>query len=234
LAVGDTGGSVELSVAVTDATSCTFSANRSVSGLPATVPCTNGTVLQNVTVPANTKSKAAVYKFKIAVAGSTLKPQKVTVTVVGKQKCSQRTSRSDLAGCDLTGVTLGNLPDSDLAGADLTDATLTGVSSGSITGTPSVLPADWSLTVGYLVGPGAYLNDANLMDADLSGVDLSGAVLTDVASGGITGTPSALPTDWSLTDGYLIGPDADLYYADLSTPTCPAPISRAPSCTVPT
>ena len=34
--------------------------------------------------------------------------------------------------------------------------------------------------------------------------------------GGITGTPSALPADWLLADGYLIGPDALLSNAQLS------------------
>jgi Pentapeptide repeats (8 copies) len=124
--VGDTGGNVALSVEVTDATSCTFSANRSVPGLPATVPCTNGTVVHNVTVPADKKSKAVVYKFKIAVARSKMKSRTMSVTVVGKPNCSERTNRADLAGCNLSGATLGGLSNSDLAGANLTDANLTG------------------------------------------------------------------------------------------------------------
>ncbi len=94
--------------------------------------------------------------------------------------------------------------------------TWTGVTSGNITGTPSALPANWELVNGYLIGPGADLTDADLSGADLSGADLSGADLTGVTSGNITGTPSALPTNWELVDGYLIGPGADLTDADLS------------------
>ena len=56
----------------------------------------------------------------------------------------------------------------------------------------------------------------DLTDATLSGVDLSGADLTNVKSGGITGTPSHLPTNWQLIDGYLIGPGANLGFANLS------------------
>src|SRR5208282_5622227 len=44
------------------------------------------------------------------------------------------------------------------------------------------------------------------------------ANLAGVTSGGITGTPSTLPTatptNWQLVDGYLVGPFADLSGAD--------------------
>ena len=161
---------------------------------------------------------------------------------------------ADLTGAVLTGVTSGsitgtpflpagfaltangylvgpgaNLTDADLTGADLngvnlTGAVLTGVTSGSITGTP-ILPAGFALIMGYLVGPGVKLTDADLTDADLTGADLNGvnltgAVLTGVTSGSITGTP-ILPAGFALIMGYLVGPgvkltDADLTGADLN------------------
>ena len=37
----------------------------------------------------------------------------------------------------------------------------------------------------------------------------------NVTSGGVTG-PATLPAGWSLVDGYLLGPDANLVGADLS------------------
>jgi hypothetical protein len=43
---------------------------------------------------------------------------------------------------------------------------------------------------------------------------LTEAVLAGVQSGGITGTPVALPANWQLVDAYLVGPDADLAGAD--------------------
>jgi uncharacterized protein YjbI with pentapeptide repeats len=104
----------------------------------------------------------------------------------------------------------------DLDGPDLTGANLIDVSSGGITGTPASLPTDWQLIDGYLIGPDAYLANADLQNADLDGADLTGAIFTDVSSGGITGTPASLPTDWQLIDGYLIGPGANLSGADLS------------------
>ena len=51
---------------------------------------------------------------------------------------------------------------------------------------------------------------------DLNGVDLSNAILTGVQSGGITGTPSHLPANWQLIDGYLVGPGANLTNAELA------------------
>ena len=73
-----------------------------------------------------------------------------------------------------------------------------------------MLPADWKFTNGYLVGPHANLMGANLAGADLAGADLTAVNLAEVQSGGITGTPQALPQDWQLIDGFLFGPSADL------------------------
>ena len=98
----------------------------------------------------------------------------------------------------------------------LSDVDLTDVSSGNISGTPSFLPSPWILTQGHLIGPFANLNNSNLSGADLSGADLSNAELSGTISGNITGTPIALPTDWKLTQGYLVGPYANLSGADLS------------------
>jgi uncharacterized protein YjbI with pentapeptide repeats len=63
---------------------------------------------------------------------------------------------------------------------------------------------------------GAALSYTDLRDANLSNTNLSGASLEFVSSGGIVGTPSALPTEWQLIDGYLIGPEAELSDADLT------------------
>lgn len=73
---------------------------------------------------------------------------------------------------------------------------------------------------------GARLNRAKLRDANLTGANLTDtkldhavlirADLSAVTSGGITGTPASLPTNWILVDGYLIGPGADLAGANLS------------------
>lgn len=63
---------------------------------------------------------------------------------------------------------------------------------------------------------GCDLSGANLGDVDLTGTNLSGANLNHVYSGGTYGTPAALPTDWSLLGGFLIGPGANLSAASLT------------------
>jgi uncharacterized protein YjbI with pentapeptide repeats len=80
-------------------------------------------------------------------------------------------SGTNLQGSDLRGVRLTR---ANMKATILTDAVLNGVRTGGVTGTP-VLPEDWILLQGYLVGPGA-----DLTDADLEGIDLSDADLAEV------------------------------------------------------
>lgn len=54
------------------------------------------------------------------------------------------------------------------------------------------------------------------MRAKLGHAFLTNADLTGGSSGGIVGSPSALPTNWLLTQGYLIGPEANLIGANLT------------------
>ncbi len=127
---------------------------------------------------------------------------------------------TDLFGADLSGSTLagaivrqGNLSAVDLAGADLSRLRMQGVSSSGITGTPRLLPVDWSLVGGYLIGPGANLDAADLSFADLTGVDLTGADLSDAD------LISADVSDADLSGANLVGADvsdADLRGTDVS------------------
>ncbi len=137
---------------------------------------------------------------------------------------------ADLAGDALTGANLtgANLTGADLSGTNLTGANLTHatVSNALVTGanlTGATLSdatlTDASLNAANLTN--AVLTSADLLNADLSKVTLTGATLTganlgDVQSGGITGTAAALPSGWSVVDGYLVGPSADLTDAVLS------------------
>jgi hypothetical protein len=75
------GGPVSLSADVANATSCTFTSKRPVVGLPATFPCSNGVINENVTVTANSSPKVLIYRFKLAVAGSRTLRQKVQLTL---------------------------------------------------------------------------------------------------------------------------------------------------------
>lgn len=122
-------------------------------------------------------------------------------------------SGANLLNAIATGANFGGV---NLSSANLTGARLTGVRSGGITGSPASMPAGWSLVLGYLIGPQANLTEANLNGANLTGVNFTGARLTGVSSGAITGTPAALPTNWSLVAGYLVGPGANLFEAALN------------------
>jgi uncharacterized protein YjbI with pentapeptide repeats len=51
----------------------------------------------------------------------------------------------------------------NLRDANLQNTSLIGVSSGGITGTNVLLPLNWQLTGGYLVGPAANLSNAQLI-----------------------------------------------------------------------
>jgi uncharacterized protein YjbI with pentapeptide repeats len=146
---------------------------------------------------------------------------------------------ANLSGADLEGALLGGTV---LAGTDVTGADLTGIRSHDVVGSPTGLPSGWAIDHGLLIGPGANLRVADLSGRDLTGIDLhgqdlteadldgtiltsanlsgatlTGTTLTGASSGSITGTPAALPTGWQLTDGYLIGPGANLTGADLSS-----------------
>ena len=124
---------------------------------------------------------------------------------------------------DLSNKTLTNLVLSK--DIDLTKANLYGLQSNKIFGN-AILPDGWKLVkqertnFGFLLGPGADLEDANffntnLSDVDLGSLDLSTSNLNGVRSKRTTGSPQ-LPDGWKLEGGYLLGPTADLSYAYLN------------------
>jgi len=152
---------------------------------------------------------------------------------------------ANLTGAYLTGATLTGA-DLEGATLNTGAYNMFGLISGGITGPPASLPTDWRFVDGYLIGPnadlyhadltganltGANLSGANLTgatltganltgvaltDATLTGATLAGATLTDVQSGGITGPPASLPTDYQFINGFLIGPSVQLAGWDLT------------------
>ena len=92
-----------------------------------------------------------------------------------------------------TNLFSADLSELDLTSIDFSGATFTGVSSGNITGTP-ILPSNYSIVSGYIVGPGVNLTNADLINQDLSGVDLSGADLTGANLSGANMTGATLPS----------------------------------------
>lgn len=118
---------------------------------------------------------------------------------------------TDLKNTDLTGV---NLSLCDLTNCDLTNAVLTNVKSGGILGKP-ILPLNYKLVGGYILGPDVDLSGANLKDTDLNNIDLSNSKLTHIESGNIKGNIK-LPDRYSLIDGFIFGNDVNLYNGNLS------------------
>ena len=102
---------------------------------------------------------------------------------------------ASFSGADLTLSVLSCGGNVDYTGADFTGANLTRTTfldprCGSGTGKPTFRRANFTR--------------ANLTEANLDGADLGEAILADIISGGITGTPAALPQGWSLVDGTLV------------------------------
>ena len=162
------------------------------------------------------------------LTGANLSGADLTDTDLQRAKLSNAdVSNADLASANASGATLSGI---DVAKATFTGATLVGAPSGAITGVPASLPVDWSLVGGYLMGPGADLNDADLSTlnlgladlnsasvtgADLDQTDMASADLTNINSGAVTGKP-VLPAHWTVSSGYLIGPTADLQGGNLT------------------
>ena len=64
---------------------------------------------------------------------------------------------TNLNGAHLTGANLDN--------ASLANTSLGNLISGELTGIPTILPAGWIITNGYLIGPGSSLTGLNLEGA---------------------------------------------------------------------
>jgi uncharacterized protein YjbI with pentapeptide repeats len=234
-----TGGTVSLSANVTNATSCEFSSNKPVTGLPATVPCSNGTVDEDATVPTNSGKKEVTYKFSLAAVGSKTVKAKASMSVA-PPRCSDIYPDASLQDCDLSGASLSG---ANLFGAILTESNLTGadLSGADLAGATMPLSALSGANLNDANLTAASMTDAKILDANLTDANLTGTVLTDaklngtdlaganmnntylpagnldgISSGEITGTPIVLPYEWELLDGYLIGPDANLASADLN------------------
>ena len=117
---------------------------------------------------------------------------------------------ADLAAADLSFADLSYayVSDAKLVGADLSSADLT---SAVLSGT-DLTGSIWRSADAR----GVDLTGADLSQADLSEANLEDATLAGVLSGGVFGTPAALPEAWQLLGGYLMGPGVDLSGRDLS------------------
>ncbi len=83
LVLYNSGGPITLTADVSNATSCFFSTNRLVAGMPTTIPCANGPVTATgVTLPANSGKRDLKYNFHLKVFGrGATRATLLTVTV---------------------------------------------------------------------------------------------------------------------------------------------------------
>jgi uncharacterized protein YjbI with pentapeptide repeats len=109
---------------------------------------------------------------------------------------------ANLSGANLSGAILDtSISGTDFAGANLSGARLTfGMSGVDFTG------ANLTGVVVY------YLWNSDLSGADISKANFAYADFQDIKSGGLTdaGGQPTLPRNWSLSNGFLIGPSIDL------------------------
>ena len=123
------------------------------------------------------------------------------------KSCLQLAPHPNLSGMDLSGRSYFGC---DLSGADLSGANLSGTNLkyANLTG------ANLS---GAIIDQSTDLTRATIAGTNLSATDLSDFTnYESLRSGSITGTPSALPGNVELIDGYFIGDGVDLRSADLS------------------
>ena len=94
-----------------------------------------------------------------------------------------------MSGVDFTGQDLSNL---NLSGIDFTWANLTNANLNNSTAV-------------------AFFLHSNVSGATFTGATfINPSTKTSVSSAGLTGTPSTLPTDWFVANGFLVGPGAFL------------------------
>jgi len=121
-----------------------------------------------------------------------------------------------------TGATIEN--------CDFEGSFMSFVRSGQLKGSP-LNGWHWIVVDGFFVGRSTIIEEADLSGVDfgdlslegaiidganLTGADLSRVNLAGVCISGIIGEPSKLPGGWRILNGWLVGPGADLFDADLT------------------
>jgi uncharacterized repeat protein (TIGR02543 family) len=139
----------------------------------------------------------------------------------GANLSSTQLSGTNMSGAILTGAILtgAQITNSNLSGANLSGANLSGL------GTYDVYASLYNSDLTGAILTGADLTNMDLRNINISGADLTGAILNGVGSGGITGTPYALPADWQLINGYLVGPLTVTFDANGGTTPSPETIT---------
>ena len=172
-----TGGQVTLSANVTNATSCTFASNKTVTGLLTSVTCPNGIVTDVVTVPANSKKNADSYKFTLQAAGT--KTVKSTTTLSVTAPTFEKISAELLVGSSTITPTLkqGTFPANILSDDPISG---TGIPAGTTVVSTSPSSIVLSNTVNEV---GAFTLSVELLPTDTTSPTITSTTFVD---GGIS------------------------------------------------
>jgi uncharacterized protein YjbI with pentapeptide repeats len=188
-----------------------------------------------ITAP-TTNSNGALTYTSSNTAVATISGSTVTILSVGTSNitATQASTTNYTSGTTVTTLTINSYENANLTGLDLSNnnltglnlsnSTLTNITSGSIIGNPT-LPTNYILINGYIIGPNVNLTNVNLSSqnltnvnftgVNLTGANLTSATLTGVISGSITGNPT-LSANYSIINGYILGPSVNLSSKDLS------------------
>ena len=168
--------------------------NSDLTNADLTLADLSGANLTNVDL---TGANLSADSVSVAVLNALSRANASTLSVAaGANLSSANLHSAKLNNANIKGTTFNNadLTNASLAGAKINGAnfagaTLLGVSSGSLSGVPASLPSNWHLVGGYLIGPGADLEGANLSGQNLASFNLTGANLANVnfAGANLTG-----------------------------------------------
>jgi uncharacterized protein YjbI with pentapeptide repeats len=119
---------------------------------------------------------------------------------------------------------------SNITNVDLSTSIIESAAFIDIDVCPLLLPSEWHCLNKNLIGPNAWLMEADLSNLNLDGINLTGSsmhgtnlsnthlsnsIMTEVMAQEIMHCPLSLPSEWLCINNVLIGPTARLNYADL-------------------
>ena len=85
-------------------------------------------------------------------------------------------------------------------------------------GSGVTLPSEYHIKGSLLLGRDVNLSNQNLHNIDISNINLSNANFTNTKTGNLSGhnNNTSLPSDYSIINNYIYGPNVDLNGANLS------------------
>jgi uncharacterized protein YjbI with pentapeptide repeats len=158
----------------------------------------------------------------------------------------QNLNKMNLLGANFTNANLkfSVFTESNIQGTNFSGIQFDGIISGKLIGVPSSLPSNLNIfevifqkqKSRFFIGPSINLSNIEFANMDLSGLNFSNSILNgsyinntniqnlnldkcilnNLRSKNVSGIPLNLPIQWKITNGYMIGPKANLMYSDFT------------------